>query len=144
MRLIDADTFIKLLGNNMHTMHDITGVENFGMLANEIKQAVDKMVTVREDKMFTELKDTIDLMNSADYKDRFVAEYWQTKIRYEKLKDFCNKIEAANTAITEAPQHVAPLTMLRKQQDCMGHYLHILELRAIMENIDLMQPIKSK
>ena len=42
-----------------------------------------------------ELKDTIDLMNSPDYKERFKAEYMQVKIRYEKLKSFCNKIEAA-------------------------------------------------
>ena len=33
-----------------------------------------------------ELKDTIEMMNSADYKERFKAEYYQTKIRYEKLK----------------------------------------------------------
>ena len=32
-----------------------------------------------------ELKDTIDLMTSDDYKDRFKAEYYQTKIRYNKL-----------------------------------------------------------
>lgn len=29
-----------------------------------------------------ELKDTIELMNSSDYKDRFKAEYYQLKIRY--------------------------------------------------------------
>ena len=32
-----------------------------------------------------ELKDTVALMESADFKDRFKAEYYQTKIRYEKL-----------------------------------------------------------
>lgn len=32
-----------------------------------------------------ELKDTIELMNSSDYKDRFKAEYYQLKIRYTKL-----------------------------------------------------------
>ena len=30
-----------------------------------------------------ELRDTIKFMNSEDYRERFVAEYWQTKIRYE-------------------------------------------------------------
>ena len=35
-----------------------------------------------------ELKETTKLMTSTDYKERFVAEYWQTKIRYEKLKAF--------------------------------------------------------
>lgn len=41
-----------------------------------------------------ELKDTIDLMNSSDYKDRFKAEYWQAKIRYDKLDDITVKYEA--------------------------------------------------
>ena len=39
-----------------------------------------------------ELKDTIELMNSADYKERFKAEYFQTKIRYEKTSCNDNKI----------------------------------------------------
>ena len=33
-----------------------------------------------------ELKDTIELMNSNDYKERFKAEYLQAKIRYDKLE----------------------------------------------------------
>ena len=32
-----------------------------------------------------ELKDTIKMMDNVDYKERFKAEYYQTKIRYEKL-----------------------------------------------------------
>ena len=32
-----------------------------------------------------ELKDTIQLMNSPDYKERFIAEYKQLEIRIEKL-----------------------------------------------------------
>ena len=35
-----------------------------------------------------ELKDTIEMMTSNDYKERFKAEYYQAKIRYEKLKKF--------------------------------------------------------
>ena len=38
-----------------------------------------------------ELKDTVEMMNSTDYKERFKAEYHQTKIRYERLKAFNNK-----------------------------------------------------
>ena len=32
-----------------------------------------------------ELKDTVELINSTDYNERFTAEYLQTKIRYDKL-----------------------------------------------------------
>lgn len=31
-----------------------------------------------------ELKDTVEMMGSVDYKERFKAEYLQAKIRYEK------------------------------------------------------------
>lgn len=33
-----------------------------------------------------ELKDTVEMMNSADYKERFKAEYQQVVIRYKKLR----------------------------------------------------------
>jgi len=32
-----------------------------------------------------ELEDTVELMLSDDYRDRMKAEYWQTKIRYDRL-----------------------------------------------------------
>ena len=89
-----------------------------------------------------ELKHTVELMNSECYKDRFVAEYLQTKIRYEKLKAFNNKLEAAErTQYTdkkvEMPVHDCPLDLLREQQSIMGQYLHLLEVRAVIEGIDL-------
>ena len=89
-----------------------------------------------------ELRETIEYMTSADYKERFKAEYWQTKIRYEKLKKFNTRIEAANAvaAINEAvkmPKHDCPEWELREQQRVMGEYLHILEMRAVIEEIDL-------
>lgn len=97
-----------------------------------------------------ELAETIKLMNSKDYKKRFVAEYWQTKIRYEKLKAFNTKIEAArliremprygNEEIkVKAPEHDCPDYLLEDQQRVMGQYLHILETRAVIENIDLSE-----
>lgn len=84
-----------------------------------------------------ELKETVDLMLSADYKERFIAEYKQTKERYERLKHFCNKIEASFTELVEEPKHDCPYSLLKKQQSAMGEYLHILEVRAIIEKIDL-------
>jgi hypothetical protein len=92
-----------------------------------------------------ELKDTIEMMQSADYKERFKAEYQQTKIRYEKLKAFCNKIEAAQrTHIdpfapkkAEEPKHDCSVELLKEQQSAMYQYLHTLEIRAVIEGIEL-------
>ena len=84
-----------------------------------------------------ELKETVELMNSEDYKERFVAEYHQVKIRYEKLKNFCNKIEVEEMLGKEVTKHDCPLELLREQQKYMGLYLSILEKRALIENVEL-------
>jgi hypothetical protein len=91
-----------------------------------------------------ELKDTIKNMTSEDYKERFIAEYQQTKIRYEKLKAFNTRIEAARRTSYEAdckkialPKHDCADDILREQQSAMGQYLHILEVRAVIEGIEL-------
>ena len=38
------------------------------------------------------LKETINDMCSSDYKARFGAEYWQVRIRAEKLEKKCSRI----------------------------------------------------
>ncbi len=94
----------------------------------------------REDKVMMELRETAEMMNSADYKERFKAEYWQTKIRYEKLKKFNTRIEAAGwygPNRDETLKHGCPESLLREQQNVMGQYLHMLEVRAEIEKIDL-------
>ena len=90
-----------------------------------------------------ELKETIDLMCSSNYKERFIAEYRQTKIRYEKLKNFCKKIEVETMLGKEVTKHDCPLQLLREQQKYMGLYLSILEKRALIENIKLDDKFKS-
>lgn len=47
-----------------------------------------------------ELKDTIELMNSSDYKERFKAEYLQVKIRYDKLHKMLVKWDAGTLNFT--------------------------------------------
>lgn len=80
-----------------------------------------------------ELKDTVDLMNSEDYKERFKAEYLQTKIRHDKLHKMLVK-KAARTLDFEP---TCPITLLMEQKRYMGEYLRILETRAEVEGISL-------
>lgn len=93
-----------------------------------------------------EFKESAKAMLSSDYKERFKAEYIQTKTRYEKLKAFNTKIEASLGSKcnpegrdfgVEEPTHDCPVDLLREQQRIMGEYLHILELRAVFEKIEL-------
>lgn len=86
-----------------------------------------------------ELKETIQKMTSDNYKDRLIAEYQQTKIRYEKLKAINNKIEAgyaSGKSCLDFPLHCSH-ELLRHQQEAMGDYLHCLEVRAIIEGVEL-------
>ena len=47
-----------------------------------------------------ELKDTIEMMQSDDYKERFKAEYQQVKISYDKLDEMTVKYEAGTLPFT--------------------------------------------
>lgn len=96
-----------------------------------------RKIKEKKEKNNMELKETVELMNSENYKERFVAEYRQVKIRYEKLKNFCNKIEVETMLGKEVTKHDCPLELLREQQKYMGLYLSVLEKRALIENIVL-------
>jgi hypothetical protein len=80
-----------------------------------------------------ELKDTIEMMQSEDYKERFKAEYYQTKTRYDKLHKMLIKYEAGT--LNFEPK--CSLELLTEQAGHMGRYLKCLEVRAEIEGIQL-------
>ena len=80
-----------------------------------------------------ELKDTITLMTSDDYKERFKAEYYQVKIRYEKLLAMIEKWEKGELTFTPT----CPRETYNFQLRAMKEYLDILVIRAKIESIDL-------
>ena len=80
-----------------------------------------------------DLLETVELMNSADFKDRFKAEYYQTKIRYEKLHKMVVKYEAGTLDFEPS----CSLELLKAQKSAMGTYLYMLEVRAEIEKITL-------
>ena len=79
------------------------------------------------------LTDTVEMMFSEDYKERFKAEYWQTKVRYNKLHKMIIRYEAGTLNFTPS----CPIEVLKEQRRHMGEYLHSLEVRAEIESIDL-------
>ena len=80
-----------------------------------------------------ELKDTIEMTNSPDYKERFKAEYQQLKIRYDKLDAMTVKYEAGTLDFTPN----CSLQLLKEQKMHMGCYLRCLKIRAEIEGIEL-------
>lgn len=79
------------------------------------------------------LAQTVTKMLSDDYKDRFVAEYYQTKIRYDKLRNLITQVAAGTAKITPT----CSLQVLETQLGDMDQYLADLEVRAQIEDIDL-------
>lgn len=80
-----------------------------------------------------ELKDTVEMMNSEDYRERFKAEYCQTVIRYEKLKNMLNRWDDGNLEFMP----ICPRSTYNMQIRAMTDYIAVLEARAVMEGIDL-------
>lgn len=79
------------------------------------------------------LKDTVPMMISDDYKERFVAEYVQLKIRYKKLYAVLEKYAADKLDF----KPTCPIEILYEQLDHMEAYLSVLETRAKYEGIEL-------
>ena len=80
-----------------------------------------------------ELKETIELMTSTDYKERFKAEYEQAKIRFEKLKAMLDKWDNGTLEFTPTCNR----DIYNFQIKAMGEYIACLETRAVIENIEL-------
>lgn len=80
-----------------------------------------------------ELQDTIDLMKSSDFKDRFKAEYYQLKIRTEKLANMLDKYKAGTLEFTPK----CSIELLSAQCELMKSYLRTLEERAVIESVEL-------
>lgn len=80
-----------------------------------------------------ELKDTIQQMLSEDYKDRFKGEYYQVKIRYDKLVDMLNRWDKGQLLFSPT----CPRELLWRQVTVMEDYMDLLIERSIAEGIDL-------
>lgn len=82
-----------------------------------------------------ELIDTVDLMCSAHHENRMLAEYRQTKIRYEKLHAMIIKIHAGTLEFKPK----CGVELLEEQAAAMGKYLKTLEIRAEIEGLDVKE-----
>ena len=80
-----------------------------------------------------ELRETVKMMDSADYKERFKAEYWQVVIRYQKLKAMLQKWD--NGELNFRP--TCPRSTYNMQIKAMTDYIAVLEARAVMEGVEL-------
>ena len=80
-----------------------------------------------------DLINTIEMMSSSDYKERFKAEYAQLVIRYYGLRNMLEKWD--NGTLKFKP--TCPRSTYNLQIKVMTDYIAVLEARAVMENVDL-------
>lgn len=81
----------------------------------------------------TELKDTAAMMCSPDYKERFIAEFLQLKIRYEKLANMVQTWEEGKLDFTPT----CSKETYELQLEYMHKYLAVLIMRAQIEGVKL-------
>lgn len=68
-----------------------------------------------------------------NYKQRFINEYVELKDKYIKLHKMLVKYDAGKLEFTLT----CPIDLLRKQKSLMGQYLNVLEVRAVIEDVEL-------
>lgn len=150
----DAAVFAKGYEKARGCVMEHKACENYGIKAFEYGNPTNEKDEPKEEwptldgsqvkpfKPVFNLEGTIPSMTSPDYKQRFVAEYLQTKIRYEKLKNLNNKYlatkESGKDYLGFKPS--CSLELLARQQRFMGEYLACMEQRAVIEDIELPNP----
>lgn len=86
------------------------------------------------------LQETISLMQSSDYKERFIAEYLQLKIRYDGLKKMVDNWISGELDVKPVSHNSIYNLQLRAMRD----YMNLLECRAEDEEIDLSDYVSWK
>lgn len=79
------------------------------------------------------LSETVELMDSKDYKERFKGEYLQLKIRMIGLSSMLKKYKSGELNFTPSCSY----DLLNGQLKAMDLYASYLEERAGIEGIDL-------
>lgn len=82
-----------------------------------------------------DLKETAAMMSSTDYKERFLAEYYQLETRYLKLKAMVDKWDAGTLEFTPT----CPRATYNFQLRAMKDYLDVLTIRAKMEGVEITE-----
>ena len=79
------------------------------------------------------LNETIEMMTSSDFKERFKAEYYQLKIRHEGLVKMLKGYREGTLNFKPNCSY----ELLHTQLVYMECYINILEERAKIENVEL-------
>lgn len=79
------------------------------------------------------LQDTVEMMNSSDYKERFKGEFYQLKLRIDGLKNMLDKHRCGTLQF----KPTCDIALLEMQFSAMVTYGSVLKIRAKQEGIEL-------
>ena len=83
----------------------------------------------------TQLEQTVDLMRSENYKNRFIAEYAQIEIRIKRLEKLIKSLE--DNTCPKCFEPTCDIAILKSQYKTMNAYRATLIFRAAIEEIEL-------
>lgn len=83
----------------------------------------------------TDLSQTVELMSSNNYKERFIAEYAQIEIRTKRLERVLKSLEDNTCPKCFTP--TCDIEILKSQYKTMNAYRATLIFRAAIEEIEL-------
>ena len=83
----------------------------------------------------TTLEQTVDLMSSESYKERFIAEYAQIEIRTRRLERVLKSLE--DNTCPKCFEPTCDIEILKSQYKTMNAYRATLIFRASIEDIEL-------
>lgn len=85
--------------------------------------------------IINDLSQTVELMDSEDYKERFIAEYCQLEIRTKRLERVLTAVK--DKTAPDCFEPTCPIELLEAQYKTMDAYRGILVKRALIEEIEL-------
>jgi hypothetical protein len=85
-----------------------------------------------------ELKDTVSMILSSDYKERMKAEYWQMDTRIDSLSRLLENWDNLDFEPT------CPKKLLELQLEAMCEYASTLATRAALESVDLLEGLPAE
>ena len=83
--------------------------------------------------MINNLNESVELMTSSDYKDRFKAEYYQLEYRLIRLNEMVEKWDNGMLPFKPTVDRECYDRQIKAMQD----YLNVLQERAEIEKVDL-------
>lgn len=132
--MLRKEDVISLVEDFIGALEKLEDVDVYEEAYNAVRDALEdynedydccKDCECKSDDIISTLEDTVDMMISDSWSERFFAELIQAKLRRDKLEDALVKI-----ALSDEEYNEEEIELLKKQHRIMSDYIDVLEERA--------------